>query len=133
MRLVLADGSEANWPPPSLKTACVPGLALLLHLFLCPEKCSDEPVRGGERSQIIPSLLGNQGRSAKSQQIPAILSKLSHNHRDSPANSQTRGLNKCSVQFSCSVMPNSLQPHRLQHARPPSHCQLLEFTQTHVH
>ena len=24
-----------------------------------------------------------------------------------------------SVQFSCSVMPNSLQPHGLQHARPP--------------
>ena len=24
-----------------------------------------------------------------------------------------------SVQFSCSVMPNSLQPHELQHARPP--------------
>ena len=27
---------------------------------------------------------------------------------------------KCSVQFSCSVMSDSLQPHGLQHARPPS-------------
>ena len=25
----------------------------------------------------------------------------------------------CSVQFSCTVMSNSLQPHGLQHARPP--------------
>ena len=38
-----------------------------------------------------------------------------------------------SVQFSRSVMSNSLWPHELQHARPPVHHQLLEFTQTHVH
>ena len=37
-----------------------------------------------------------------------------------------------SVQFSCSVVSDSLQPHELQHARPVHH-QLLEFTQTHVH
>jgi len=37
-----------------------------------------------------------------------------------------------SVQFSCSVMSDSLQPHGLQHTRPPVHHQLLEFTQTHV-
>ena len=36
-----------------------------------------------------------------------------------------------SVQFSHSVMSNSLRPHGPQHARPPY--QLLEFTQTHVH
>ena len=30
-------------------------------------------------------------------------------------------------------MSNSMQPHGLQHARPPFHHQLLEFTQTHVH
>ena len=35
-----------------------------------------------------------------------------------------------SVKFSHSVMSNSLQPHELQHARPPCHHQLLEFTQT---
>ena len=28
-------------------------------------------------------------------------------------------LYQLTVQFSCSVMPNSLQPHRLHHARPP--------------
>ena len=38
-----------------------------------------------------------------------------------------------SVQFSCSVVSNSLRPHGLQHARPPCYHQLLEFTQTHVH
>ena len=38
-----------------------------------------------------------------------------------------------SVQFSRSVMFNSLQPHGLQHTRPPCQSPLLEFTQTHVH
>ena len=38
-----------------------------------------------------------------------------------------------SVQFSHSVMSNSLQPHELQHARPPCLYQLPEFTQTHIH
>ena len=37
-----------------------------------------------------------------------------------------------SVQFSHSVMSNSLQPHELQHPSPPYH-QLLESTQIHVH
>ena len=37
-----------------------------------------------------------------------------------------------SVQFSRSVVSDSLRPHKLQHARPPYH-QLPEFTQTHVH
>ena len=36
-----------------------------------------------------------------------------------------------SVQFSHSVMSDSLQPHELQHL--PVHHQLPEFTQTHVH
>ena len=39
-----------------------------------------------------------------------------------------------SVQFSCSVVSDSLRPHESQHARPPPvHHQLLEFTQAHVH
>ena len=39
-----------------------------------------------------------------------------------------------SVQFSCSVMSDSLRPHKLQHARPPCPLgKLPEFTQTHVH
>ena len=38
-----------------------------------------------------------------------------------------------SVQFSHSVMSDSLRPHELQHARPPVHHQCPEFTQTLVH
>ena len=38
-----------------------------------------------------------------------------------------------SVQFSRSVMSNSLRPCESQHARPPVHHQLPEFTQTHAH
>ena len=38
-----------------------------------------------------------------------------------------------SVQFSHSVVSDSLQSHELQHARPTYPSQLLEFTQTHVH
>ena len=38
-----------------------------------------------------------------------------------------------SVQFSLSVVSDSLRPYELQHARPPCPSELLEFTQTHVH
>ena len=38
-----------------------------------------------------------------------------------------------SVQFSLSVVSNSLRPHELQHTSLPVHHQLPEFTQTHVH
>ena len=37
------------------------------------------------------------------------------------------------VQFSRSVVSDSLWPHELQHARLPVHHQLLELTQCHVH
>ena len=42
------------------------------------------------------------------------------------------GEKSLSVQFSCSVMSNSLRPHELQ-AVLPVHHQLLESTQTQVH
>ena len=38
-----------------------------------------------------------------------------------------------SVQFSRSVVSDSLRPHELQHTRPPCPSPLPEFTQTHVH
>ena len=37
------------------------------------------------------------------------------------------------VQFSRSVVSDSLWPHESQHARPPVHHQLPEFTQAHIH
>ena len=39
----------------------------------------------------------------------------------------------CSVQFSRSVVSDSLRPHGLQHARPPCPSPSPEFTQTHIH
>ena len=42
-------------------------------------------------------------------------------------------LGEVTVQFSCSVMSDSLGPHKLQHASLPVHHPLPEFTQTHVH
>ena len=38
-----------------------------------------------------------------------------------------------SVQFSCSLMSDSLRPHESQHTRPPYPSPSPEFTQTHVH
>ena len=38
-----------------------------------------------------------------------------------------------SAQFSRSVVSDSLQPHEVQHARPPCPSLTPEFTQTHVH
>ena len=38
-----------------------------------------------------------------------------------------------SVQFSCSVVSDSLQPHKLQHTRLPGPSLTPELTQTHVH
>ena len=38
-----------------------------------------------------------------------------------------------SDQISHSVVSDSLGPHESQHARPPAHHQLPEFTETHVH
>ena len=38
-----------------------------------------------------------------------------------------------SVQFSSSVVSDSLRPNGLQHTRLPVHHQVREFTQTHVH
>ena len=42
------------------------------------------------------------------------------------------GSSLLSVQFSCSVVSDSLRPHGLQHSGLPVHHQLLEFTQTRV-
>ena len=39
----------------------------------------------------------------------------------------------CSVQFSRSVVSDSLRPHGLQHTGLPFYHQLLELAQTHVH
>ena len=43
------------------------------------------------------------------------------------------GRKAMTVQFSCSVVSDSLRPHGLQHPGFPVHHQLLELAQTHVH
>ena len=40
---------------------------------------------------------------------------------------------KINIQFSCSIVSDSLQSHGLQHAGFPVHKQLLELPQTHAH
>ena len=45
----------------------------------------------------------------------------------------TTGRAISSVQFSFSVMSNSLRPHEPQHTRPPGPSSTLELTQAHVH
>ena len=46
---------------------------------------------------------------------------------------QSKVFLKNSVQFSHSVVSNSLRPHELQHTRLPVHHQLTELAPTHVH
>ena len=83
-------------------------------------------------SKEIPGLISLQSKGLsrvfsnttvqKPQFFSAQLSSQSNSH-----------IHTCSVQFSRSVMSDSLQPHESQHARPPCHHQLPEFTQTPVH
>ena len=65
--------------------------------------------------------------------ISRIMIDIIHVHFGLFFNKQTQRWKGPSVQFSCSVMSDSLWPHGLQHTRPPCHHQLLEFTQTHLH
>ena len=51
----------------------------------------------------------------------------------SEGNTRCKAVEKLSVQFSHSVMSDSLQPHEPQHAWPPCPSPPPEFTQTHVH
>ena len=75
-------------------------------------------------------------RGGKCMYIFNVKKSLEINWHVCSANTgQNKGLIFCfnSVQFSCSVMSDSLQPRELQHASLPVHQQLPEFTQTHVH
>ena len=71
--------------------------------------------------------------------IPICSGLFDLKHQKSNPNSgckESRSLNSLSfssVQFSRSVLSNSLWPHGLQYARPPCTSPLLEFTQTYVH
>ena len=51
----------------------------------------------------------------------------------SSSSSMTKRTSHCSVQFSHSVVSNSLWPHGLEHASLPSPSRTSELAQTHVH
>ena len=84
------------------------------------------------------------GELFKRQCVGLAMSGLPQTHAQVPC-MHTKSLQSCqtlckpmdcisSVQFSRSVVSNSLWPHESQHARPPwVHYQLPEFTQTHAH
>ena len=58
---------------------------------------------------------------------PTLIKKVQYWHKDRYTDQFS------SVQFSRSVMSNSLRPHESQQPGLPVHHQLPEFTQTHVH
>ena len=80
----------------------------------------------------LKSLLQHHSSKASVLQCSVFfIVKLSHPYRTI---GKTIALTQfSSVQFSYSVMSDSLQPHGLQHTRPPCPSATPEFTQTHVH
>ena len=60
------------------------------------------------------------------------MDSLPLSHPGSPKSSFNIKTQVSSVQFSCSVVSDSLRPHGLQHARLPVYHQLPELAQTHT-
>ena len=56
-----------------------------------------------------------------------FVGKVMSLHFSMPSRLVITFLPRSSVQFSCSVVSNSLQPHELQHARPPCPSQQVSF------
>ena len=70
------------------------------------------------------------------ENIGKILSDINHSrilYDPPPRVMEIKEKINSSVQFSHSVMSDSLQPHESQHPGLPVHHQLPELTQTHVH
>ena len=88
---------------------------------------------------LSPSLGPHLGHHRAPSWAPCVTQQLpaSHSHfftQGSVYICQCYSLSSFSaVQFSRSVVSNSLWPHESQHARSPIHHQLPEFTQTHAH
>ena len=73
----------------------------------------------------IPSSPGDLPKQGTELQFPALSGEF--------FTTESRPITYQQVQFSRSVMSNSLRPHESQHARPPCPSQVPEFTQIHVH
>ena len=67
------------------------------------------------------------------QDIHYYLTQISHRHNFTKRYTTSPSSPGSSVQFSPSVVSNSLRPHGLQHARLPVFHQLPELAQTQVH
>ena len=109
----------------------------------CPWDIHPVMASGLDNPLASRSLSGEKGAFGPLAQLPgAVKMKLGHIENSSSSTkciwvSRSQGIWEGSIdlgledpQFSHSVMSDSLQPHELQHARPPW---LLEFPQTHVH
>ena len=71
-----------------------------------------------------------QSPQATTRKIPQAAPENQHSQK---TKSNFTSVSTSSVQFSCSVVSNSLWPHEPSTPGLPVHHQLSEFTQTHVH
>ena len=113
-----------------------------LREVLCTQKSSEIRQRGqgkelGEKFlphcavsllRILPAPVTIISQVNTLQTFPGFCSSLKNINC-----SDHQTVKQFSVQFSCSVVSNSLQPHELQTPGLPLHHQLPEFTETHVH
>ena len=74
---------------------------------------------GYRKSSSKKEVYGNTGFPQERRKQPNLPSKRISKRRTNKAQSQQQGESKDSVQFSRSVVSNSLPPHALQHARLP--------------
>ena len=108
------SSAEDSPPPPPGSGLCFPGICWVLWLLWRPKA-----IQRGNHKQLTLTVAGvgggrkqqpgeeNLGRALR---VPSP-SSATRVHEFSPSHS--------SVQFSCLVMSDSLQPHEPQHARPP--------------
>ena len=117
-----------EWLFPSPRNLPEPGIKLMIPA-LAGGFLTTEPTR---------EALGKNGYMCMYGWVPLLFtwnyhSILNQLYSNKNIFSLKKALRYNSVQFSRSVVSNSLQPHVLQHAGLPVHHQLPEFTQTHVH
>ena len=98
------------------------------HFNLCTQVlCLQSSVQFSSVVQSCPTLCDPMDCSTPGLPVHHQFLELTWTHI------HTRLLESPSVQFSHSFVSDSLQPHEVQHARPPCPSLTPEFTQTHVH
>ena len=110
---------------------CVASLFQESNMFIggkTSEGTNYEEVRGFPSGSAVKNLPAIQG-----PQEPWVRRPPGGGHGNPLQNPMDTGAWQATVQFSFSVVSDSLQSHELQHTSPLFHHQLPEFTQTHVH